>query len=300
MNEGPAGGSEPALSKDVSAAAVVLNWHDNVRTRSCLVSLLADEHIVLVVVVDNESDGSLRRDLSKLLGSRVRLIEAVENRGFSGGVNLGLAAVASEPLDGVLVINNDAVARDGAVELLLDRLSANPKAGVVSPTILNPDGSIQSVGGRIAKLSGLARQNFRLRRTDYLTWACVMIRPSVLEGIGLLDERYFMYWEDVDFSQRVLQAGMQLEIVPEAQVVHELSATSTRAGDRLREYYTWSLLTYGDIHGGVARFRTRIGLAWLLASRAIRLHPSGFVAIVRGARRPRTGEIAWKHLHGRA
>ncbi|WP_425840212.1 glycosyltransferase [Microbacterium sp. PA5] len=270
--------------------ALVLNWRDARRTQECVEALLAVPTIDLVVVVDNEADGTLRALLAER--DRVSLIELEENRGFSGGVNAGLALAAEA--DSVLVINNDATIDAASVDALERALAADRSAGVVSPRILNPDGSVQSMGGRVSRLSGVARQNTTLgERIDYLSWACVLVRSEVFSRVGILDERFFMYWEDTEFSHRVRAAGYGLSIVEDAHVHHELSASGSSAGRLLATYYAWSLLAYGDKLGGLAKIRSRVGFAALFLKRLAARDLTGARAIAR-ARGLQGAEPAWR------
>ena len=268
----------------------MLNWRDTVSTQRCVASLLDSTALAGVVVVDNESTGELR----EMRGERLDLIEVPENRGFSGGVNVGIRRALEAGADAVLVINNDAVIAAGALDLLVEALAADPELGIVAPLIVNPDGSVQSRGGRVSRWSGVARQNYSTRRIDYLSWACVLVRADVFRAVGELDERFFMYWEDVDYSLRARESGYRIGVVDDAVVSHELSASGRTAGRLLAVYYTWSMLSLGDKHGGAVWLRSRIALLALLLARVVRRDWPGARAIRRGAGATRSDQAAWR------
>ncbi len=268
--------------------AIILNWHDARRTKACLDSLGQDGTLDRVYIVDNESDGSL--DIREAeYPFTVTVLRVRENRGFSGGVNV---AIRRRRLDDrvamLLVLNNDAELRPGAVKALRDALITTPEYGLVSPVILNTDGSIQARGARVSKVSGIARSNTTLKqRLDYLTWACVMLHPTALDEIGDLSEEFFMYWEDADYGRRARLAGFKPAVIEGAEIVHELSGSSSRAGSVLREYYAWGLRVYGLRAGKMAQTRSLLGYLILLAARLRVGDRDGATALMRGWARGR-------------
>ncbi|WP_083868016.1 glycosyltransferase family 2 protein [Microbacterium sp. B24] len=241
--------------------AVVLNWKDPESTLVCVSSLLAEPAIERVVVVDNESDGSL----GAIQSDRVLVVEHAENLGFSRGVNSGIRAALDAGADWVLAINNDAVLQPGTSNALGRAMSANPRAGIVGPRVLNPDGSPQSTGGQFRALSAGTRDK-GATHVDYFTWACVLVPRSTFELVGLLSEDFFMYWEDVEFGLRVKDAGLALVAAPDVTVVHELSKSHGKAGVRIDRYSAHGLTLLCLTRGGTAR---AVGLPYRLARRIL-------------------------------
>jgi GT2 family glycosyltransferase len=232
--------------------AVVLNWRDAASTARCVASLLAEDGVSRVVVVDNESTGELRG----LAEDRVTLLEQRRNLGFSAGVNVGLRHALETDLSAALVINNDATVQPGAVSALIDAWRAyGDDAGLLAPLIVNSDGSTQSTGGHLRRADAATNDQAPEDRINYLTWACVLVPRSTLVRVGLLDEAFFMYWEDVDYGLRVLDHGLRLIHVPQAVVVHERSKSHSKAGSAVISNYS--------AHGLVVLGRKRRG--WLLA-----------------------------------
>lgn len=271
--------------------AVVLNWHDAPRTNDCCEALSHCHQIHTITVVDNESSGE---SIEPRLGPPVRLqvVRLGENRGFAGGINKGLLRIDEQATRYVLVINNDAQIRPSALELLIQRMDADPHLGACSPRIEFPDGQLQTLGGKINRVTGRVTQLPRSvfgctpwpHRVDYLSWACVLIRREALTSVGLLDERFFLYWEDVDFSLRLRECGWTIDVESAALAYHELSASATRAGLRLVSYYAWGLVELGRKRTISWRVRSCLLLLLLLAKRLAAADIGGSVALARGVR----------------
>lgn len=196
-----------------------------------------------VFLIDNDShDGSA--DMVAQKHPWVRLVRNEENLGFAKANNQALKQTTS---DFVLLLNPDTEVRPGAIRTLIDFLNNNPRCGVVAPQLLNTDGSVQrscrafpTFVGMLYELLGLSRmfppgstqgQKFRAykmldwnhddrREVDQPEGACLMIRRAVLDEVGLLDEGYFMLFEEVDWCYRVKQHGWQIWFEPASQVVH--------------------------------------------------------------------------------
>jgi hypothetical protein len=232
-------------SQYIPLLVVIINYRTPSLTIDCLRSL-ADEVRSLpgtqVVVVDNASgDGSVER-LERAIGennwgSWVRVLPSPVNGGFSAGNNIGIKAVAA---DAYLLINSDTIVRPGAVRSLLEAMQAHPDAGLISPRLEWPDGTPQiscfryrspvseliaaAATGPLTQL--LSGYDVPLPVSDapinpeWTSFACVMVRREVVEQIGLMDEGYFMYFDDIDYCRRAKEAGWQILYWPFARVVH--------------------------------------------------------------------------------
>jgi GT2 family glycosyltransferase len=201
-----------------------------------------------VVVVDNESDGSLRKALSPLLSrGNLHLIEQDENLGFSAGMNCGLEyALTLAPSLPIVAINNDAhFAGANSLFELVSGLKAIDEPAIVAPRIVLPDGTASSTGGQLRfgtmKTSDLAADGVDL---DFLTWACIAVSPEVFMRIGLLSERFFMYWEDVEFGVRARRAAIPMRVIPVAEVVHSVSASHAKAGAKIEMYSALGMVSF--------------------------------------------------------
>jgi GT2 family glycosyltransferase len=238
----------------------VLNWKDPARTVRCVAALVASPSVEHVFIVDNESSGALRTallDAGLLADGDCSLVEVPENRGFAGGVNLALSDALEQEFDAVLAINNDAVITEASIAVLITALQANPRLGLVGPRIVHSDGSEESAGGHLVPLVGITSHKSAAQSApDFITWACVLVRATALQDVGLLDEKFFMYWEDVDFSLRLRAADWEFQICADATATHEISTNRKSYPVAIKAYHTWSAVTFAKKHRGL----------WLLGS----------------------------------
>jgi GT2 family glycosyltransferase len=241
--------------------AVTVNFRTPELTLRCLESLASERARtdLRAVVVDNASgDGSVER-LSAGMAARghgtwARLVAHPVNGGFGAGNNVALRTALRDPgpPDYFLLINPDAVLDPHALATLVEFLDRNPKVGLCGPrTELgrgNPVGTAFRYPGILNNLDEgmhfgpLSRLLARWRlapdprsephRTDWLSGGCLLIRREVFERIGLFDEEFFLYFEEVDFSRRAEQAGFESWFVPAANLLHESGASTGVTADR--------------------------------------------------------------------
>ena len=231
---------------DISIVIVSYNGRDHLR--DCLRSLAehppADSHEV--IVVDNDSsDGSA--DMVTTEFPAVRLLCSPKNVGFAAGANRGIREATGEA---IVFLNPDSEVEVDPFGPLLAYLRSHDDAGIVAPKLLNEDGSLQlscrrfpsfstALFNRYSLLTRLFPRNRYSARylltdwdhtatceVDWVSGACLMARRSLFDAIGLLDEGYFMYIEDVDLCQRAHRAGYKVVYYPEASVVHHIGGSS--------------------------------------------------------------------------
>jgi len=224
-------------------SVIVLNWNGEAYVHKCLDSLLEQTYPNYeVIVVDNGStDGSV--ELLKCYLPRIRLILNQENLGFAAGNN-----VAIKEADGefVVLFNNDAVAHKGWLERLVAGALIPPHADIASGPIYfyEPSDVIWSAGQRIDMLTGICWLLSQYSRhfepsddIDYLAGCALLIRKPVFDEIGLLDERFFFYSEDVDFCLRAKRAGFNLRLIPGATVWHMVPMGPKRPSVRVQHHH---------------------------------------------------------------
>ena len=242
-------GAEPCLS------IVVVNYNKGPLLLACLDSVYknAGDLQLEVIVVDNASADGIAAILPARY-SEIRLILNSANRGFAKATNQGLA-VAQGPY--ILLLNPDAVILEGAPQVMMSYLKMNPDVGAVGPQMVGPDGTIQlscrSFPGYSTALFGhyslltrwfprnpLSRyyllsdwDHKTVRQVDWVSGACLMTRRDVLERVGLLDERFFLFNEDVDWCKRIRDAGWEVVYLPEARVVHHIGASKDKVPSAL-------------------------------------------------------------------
>lgn len=239
----------PLIMPPTRVNVVVLTWRETDLTVRCVDSVMDSPLVKRVYVVDNEASGAIRRALDGR--SRVAVAELPENTGFAHGVNHGLRWALSESDDYVLVLNNDSTIDAESLALLSAALDDNPELGMVGPSSWLPSGELLSIGGTISRLTWSIDERSTGSKPDFLTWACVLLRASTLEVAGMLDERFFMYWEDVDFGLRLRDLGIDFAVVPAARLTHKVSASHSNAGSRILAYSAASFRYFLTKHGGI-------------------------------------------------
>jgi GT2 family glycosyltransferase len=255
-----------------SPVVVVPNWNGADRLAACLDSLLAQSLKAHVIVVDNGSvDGSL--ELLKKYPD-VEVIRHGKNLGFAGGVNAGFRRAIDDGLEYVATLNNDAVADKAWLEQLVAVLDKNPKTGIVTSKILDARGRKIDSTGDYLTVWGLpyprGRGESDLNRYDSQTdifgasGGASLYRVSMLREIGLFDEDFFAYYEDVDLSFRAQLASWKVRYAPQAVVYHQIGATSSKLKG-FTAYQTMKnqpLLLYKNLPG---RYWWRVGWRFTIA-----------------------------------
>jgi GT2 family glycosyltransferase len=220
----------------VNVAVVVPNWNGADHLAACVDSLLAQSVAARVIVVDNGSvDGSLEL-LEKYQGLEVILNQ--KNEGFTGGVNPGFKRAVDDGLKYVATMNNDAVAGKDWLKELVAALERQPKAGIATSKILDGAGKKIDSTGDYLTVWGLpyprGRGESDLDKYDHETdvfgasGGASLYRVKLLEQVGLFDQDFFAYYEDVDLSFRAQLAGWKVRFVPAAVVRHQIGATSAK------------------------------------------------------------------------
>ncbi len=230
---------------------VVLTWNGKADTLECLQSLRASSYPnARILVVDNAStDRTL--EAVQAFSTSVEVIRNSTNRRFAGGNNVGIRRALEAGADFVLLLNNDTVVDKDLLSELVAAAQRDPGIGVVGPKIYysSDPRRIWYAGGKIQWWAGWishvgirqidSGQYRHTAETDYVTGCCMLVRRDVIERIGLLDERYFMYGEDVDWCLRARHAGYRIVIEPRAMLWHKLSVS---AGGHLSWFKNWNKL----------------------------------------------------------
>jgi N-acetylglucosaminyl-diphospho-decaprenol L-rhamnosyltransferase len=244
---------------------VILNYNTREHLRTCLESLWAEGSTSVsggaieaeVFVVDNASvDGSAEMVTADF--PWVTLVRSPRNGGFAYGNNQALQRAVG---DAILVLNPDTLVPRGGIAQLMAKLAQHPEAGVIGPKLLKPDGSIHLACRRsfptpsvaFYRLSGLSRLFPRSPRfgrynltfvnpdrpieVDSVCGACLLVRRTVVERVGLLDERFFMYGEDLDWCLRTRQAGWTVRYEPSIVVQHQHGAASRKRAVRTTYHF---------------------------------------------------------------
>ncbi len=245
----------------------IVNWNTRDELRECLKSVLAQDGSVTfeVNVVDNAStDGSVEIVRSEF-GDRVNLIENATNTGFAAAQNISLRQARGRY---VFLTNPDCrLLTEDVLRRMVQFMDASPDIGMVGPRIVNPDGSLQysarrfptmlAAGFRHTLLGKLFPNNRFVRRymmtdwahdrvadVDWLSGSALMVRRATIDRIGMLDERFYMYVEDVDWCKRAHLAGWRVVYFPEVTVSHRIGAASDQKPIEMIKEHHRSMLRY--------------------------------------------------------
>jgi hypothetical protein len=251
---------------------VIVTYNSAGHIGACLASLTASRPAVdhEILIVDNAShDGTA--DLVRGTWTGVRVIDAGQNLGFAAANNLGIRETSGAL---VLLLNPDTVIPAGALDALVARLEARPDAAVMGPRLLGEDGRVEvSFGAMIAPFADLRqkvlvrghargiglisayvnRLTQRSREVDWVSGACLLVRRADAEAVGLFDERYFMYAEDVDFCAAMRARGRKVLFEAGIEVQHLRGRSGASAPRATAAAYRRSQLAfYGKHHPGLA------------------------------------------------
>lgn len=226
---------------------VVPNWNGVVELPYCLDSLLAQSLSAHIIVVDNGSADDSLQVLTEAY-PEVEVIEHATNLGFAGGVNAGFARAIELGATYVATFNNDAVADKDWLKHLVQALDANAEVGIATCKLLTSDGKALDSTGEFYTVWGLpyprGRGEHDLDAYDKqieifaASGGASIYRTKMLEQIGLFDEDFFAYYEDVDLSFRAQLTGWGVRFVPKAVAHHAIGATS----GRIRGFTTYQTL----------------------------------------------------------
>jgi GT2 family glycosyltransferase len=236
---------------------IIVSFNARVDLERCLESLHAAPPAAPheIFVVDNGStDGSID-------GARrwpdVGVIEVGSNVGFARASNVGIRASRGANL---LLLNSDTIVPPAAIDRLLTELDRDRDVAVVGPRLVDAHGRAElSFGRMIGPLNELRQKHLAqseavellTRHRQYPDWvsgACLLARRADAEGVGLLDERYFMYTEDVDFCAAIRARGRRVLFTPDVEVVHLRGRSAASASAATRDAYRRSRLAFYEKH----------------------------------------------------
>ena len=237
-------GNYKLLHMDLSI--VILNYKSKGLLKQCLrgIELVKPQLEYEIIVVDNASkDDSVDMVKNEFLNQprqNIKIIVAPENRGYAVGNNLGIREAQGKY---IIILNPDIIVLSDIFTPMVNYMEQHPKLGLAAPKLLNPDGSLQMsclqfprtitpIYRRtpLGKL-GFAKKYLRRylmmdwdhcenRAVDWVLGACFMFRKSALDKVGLLDESFFMYFDDIDWCRRFWEAGYQIHYLASVETVH--------------------------------------------------------------------------------
>lgn len=276
------------MLKKTKIGIVVLNWKRKDDTLECLHSLSkinVDNLDFEIVVIDNNSNDGSVEAFQKFKSSqkiKITIIENKSNLGFAGGNNIGIDYLLKNNFEFVLTLNNDTYVDKNFVKNLVICANKNPKAGAIVSKIYFAKGyefhkdryKKEDLGNVLWSAGGIfdwdniygsnrgvdeidKNQYEKVEETNFATGACTLYRAKALKEVGLFNEKYFLYLEDVELSMRLKQKGWTILYCPTSKIWHKVSQSS-KIGGELNDYFlTRNRLEFGFKY---AKTRTKIAL----------------------------------------
>jgi GT2 family glycosyltransferase len=256
---------------------VVLNWNGANYTIGCLAALKNCTYPNLkVTVVDNGStDDSVSR--IKVAYPDILLLQNEENLGFAGGNNVGIRYALERGADYVWLLNNDTIPAPDALSALMAKASSDDRIGAVASICYYADApsTVQAWGGSRVNLwigySGLSRVPREDDWFDSLNGTSILISRAALKDVGLLDEAFFVYWEDTEFCLRLRKKGWRIAAAADSHVLHKVSASTGGNKNQLDQFETASSLRVLKLHSPVPAFASLVFLSIRFTRRLLRL-----------------------------
>jgi len=241
---------------------IILNYKSLGLTKQCLKGILRHKPPLSyeIIVIDNNSGEKIEKVLKENF-PQVIFIQSKKNQGFSAGINLGIKKAQGKY---ILILNPDIIILDDSIFVLYQFMEKNKEVGLAAPKLLNPDKSIQYSCLRFPpRLIPFYRRTFLRhlpfvkkiirnylyldfdhnsnKSVDWVLGGAMILRRETLERIGFLDERFFLYFDDVDLCRRIWQAGWQVYYVAEAYMVHYHQRESANKSliKSLTSYSSW-------------------------------------------------------------
>jgi len=229
-------------------ATVVLNWNGKDDTLACLYSLQEQEDVeVKVIVVDNGSVDDSVNDLSDQFPNAI-VIETGVNLGYAGGNNVGIRYALDIGFKYIMVLNNDTLLAPQCISHLLADLQLHLDVAAVAPKsfYLEAPDVIYFAGGRISRdgrTHHIGGGSYNAPKynlpcdTEWLAGCAILFRSKSLQELGLFEPKYYLLFEDVDWSLRARRRGYRLRVVPEATLWHKVSPSFSKTWSPLYRYY---------------------------------------------------------------
>lgn len=266
-------------------AVVTVNYNTEKDTKNLLTSLKRIEKgnfQLQIIIVDNGSRTQFRLDPGEKK-ENITLLRSEENMGFAGGYNIGIRTALSQGADYILIINNDTKVYSDMLKNLMKTLEGDSKIGAVIPKIYfakghefhkdrykpNELGKViwyaggftdwENIGSVHRGVDEVDRGQFdKIEPVEFATGCCILFKRETLEKVGLFDERYFLYFEDADLSERIKRVGFSIYYVPTAMLIHVNAASSGGPGNKLHDYFlTRNQMLFGFTY---APLRSKIAL----------------------------------------
>lgn len=229
---------------NLKVSIIIVNWNGYIDTLECLKSLENIEYPNYeVVIVDNGSTDNSVLEIKKHYPKHL-LIETNENLGFAGGNNVGIRYALDHGTDQILLLNNDTVVDKYFLKKLVDHSISNQNIGIVGPLIyyFKEKKKLWWQGGNFDFWFNFCDYSFdkvpeKPYQSSFISGCALLIKKDVIEKIGLLNEDYFLYYEDADWCFRAKKEGYNCTIIPSSIIWHKVSSSSGSSLKPQNQYY---------------------------------------------------------------
>ena len=255
------------LKKTPSVSIIILTTNALNMTKEQLVDIAkldVDGLDAECLVVDNGSKDGTEDAIKnyKLPNMKYKFIQSGANLGFAGGNNVGIKDALKRGIDYIILMNNDLILPKDIVKKLVGYMENNSDVGIASPKMyfakgyeFHKDRYKESDKGKVIWYAGgiIDRKNVyslhrgvdeidhgqydKIEETDFANGAVVIVRRELFEKVGLLDDSFFLYWEDADFSEGVRRAGFKVMYFPKTKMWHKVSASTGGSGSPTNDYF---------------------------------------------------------------
>lgn len=225
--------------------SIVLTWNSADFIDECIRSLINSSYKTDILIIDNDSSDNTRELIYKNFPD-IKVINTGKNLGYAGGNNIGIRNALENNNDYIFILNPDAVVAHNCIKKLLDRLEQEKQVAAVSPKIyFYNSNKIWFVGSNINWHSGETLQlggedngqYDHIRYTQRINGCAVMLRSQQIRNVGFMDDQFFLYYEETDWSVKFTDCGLKLGIVTDAKVWHKTSASTGGYSSPLYHYY---------------------------------------------------------------
>lgn len=263
---------------------ILLHFRDIDVIQECLASLngVSYKNFKVLIVHNGRPDAELEKRVASFPGLLSEVIHTGENYGFAKGNNIGIRLALQQGADYVLLLNDDTAVDPGFLEPLVLEAVKDPSTGMLGPRVFyfsepkkiwftkaefNAGECSFCFPGSDMLVSDYGHEE--ICSTDYVTGCALLVSRKLIKTVGLLDERFFLYWEDSDWGLRACAAGFKSLVVPSARIWHKVSASSGGNDSPLKAYHkTRGQLLFADLHAPLAKKRLIFGfikdILWLL------------------------------------
>ncbi len=262
---------------------MILNWNNAKNTLHCLESIkTSDYKQYQILVVDNGSTDESAAVLHRAYPD-LTIIETGQNLGYTGGNNAGIKYFLNMGVDYILLLNDDVVLEPPTLTFLTATASAHPQAGFLGPMIfaigkadflLSAGGTLED--GYIARHNAIGQldpaNHDDAYTFDFISGCAMMVKRELIESVGLLDEDYFLYYEEIDWCYRGQQGGYEIRLAPKARIWHPDTYERDKDSPLVTYYSTRNRLLFARKHklGWVVTARLMAGYSRQLLSWSLR------------------------------